>query len=234
MLSFYFWTGSANPLGNAWTLSPENYPLLSPSTSADNVYMGYSIEEACAQTPYTPFAERPRQAYILAKKLDYFGFGYAWPQIQFDKPTFDVSFLAGIREGSEINNTLPSGINDLGLLNKTAFYCHVSESRILVGLGKPKISPSPYDAFCMGVPFLNPIVEWDRRDPENRTKWVTQHEALKYQDPPYVYNVQKTDEKGFWDAIRIAMDTPIPRLASTDYRVLRIPNIRLTDISFPI
>jgi hypothetical protein len=212
MLSFHFWTGSANPLGSAWTLSPENFALLGSTNSVENVYLGYSIENTCTQIPTTLFAERPRQAYILAKRLDYFGSEYSWTGVDLDSPPFDISFLAGIRDlDSEQNVTLPSGIKNLGLLDKTAFYRHVSESRVLLGIGKPTLSPSPYDALCMGVPFINPIHDWDREDPENRTKWATQHGVLQYQDPPYVYNVKKHDEEGFWDALRNALDTPIDR-----------------------
>lgn len=29
----------------------------------------------------------------------------------------------------------------------------------------------------------------DEKDPENRMKWRTQHDALKHTEPPYVYHV---------------------------------------------
>lgn len=233
MLSFHFWSGSSNPLGNAWTLSPENFPLLSPKDSAENVYLGYSIEKACSQIPTTPFAERPRQAYILAKRLDYFGKDYSWTGIELDKPPFEISFLAGIRQGSK-TNTLPKGINDLGSLNKTQFYDHLSQSRVLLGIGSPPLSPSPYDALCMGVPFINPIDHWDDKDPENRTKWSTQHEVLKFQDPPYVYNIKKHDEKAFWNALQKALDTPIDRYAAICPLVLPSVKKCLPDLLFLI
>jgi hypothetical protein len=37
-------------------------------------------------------------------------------------------------------------------LNKTEFYTQLAMSSVLVGVGKPRISPSPWDALCMGVP----------------------------------------------------------------------------------
>lgn len=70
-------------------------------------------------------------------------------------------------------------------------------------------SPSPYDALCQGVPFLNPILEHDDRNPEDRTQWQTQHNGVKHLDPPYVYNVYAHDTEGFVEAIGSALATPI-------------------------
>jgi hypothetical protein len=219
MFSFHFWGGASNPLGNAWTLSPENYSLISPSSSKDNIYLGYSIERTCMKIPVTPMAERPRQAYILAKQLSYFyNKDYSWPNVSYDRAPFDVKIVAGIAE----NNTapgeeLPNGITDYGRLTKTEFYAHLGESRVLVGIGKPYLSPSPYDALCMGLPFINPIAHWAEDDPENRTWWQSQHDALKFLDPPYVYNVKKGDIEGFWVAMGQALDTPIERYVQVAY-----------------
>ncbi|KAF5315258.1 hypothetical protein D9619_006957 [Psilocybe cf. subviscida] len=214
MFSFHFWGGSSNPLGNAWTLSPENYAITAPqSHSEENIYLGYSIESTCMKNPVMESEDRPRQAYILAKMTRYlFNKDYAWPGVQYDQPPFEVDFLAGFASHDEPEgSSLPKGIKDLGRLNKTTFYRHVGESKALVGVGNPFLSPSPYDALCMGVPFINPILSWDRDDPENRTKWASQHDTLKFQDPPYVYNVRKNDTQGFWEALGNAMDTPIER-----------------------
>lgn len=45
-----------------------------------------------------------------------------------------------------------SGLTNVGPLNKTEFYKHLAHSSVLVGVGQPRISPSPWDALCMGVP----------------------------------------------------------------------------------
>ncbi len=213
MFSFHFWAGNGNPLGNAWTLSPENWPLISPQNSRDNYYLGYSIEKTCLHIPITPNEERPRQAYILAKETLYFSAKeYAWPALAFDPAPIDVKLIAGIaRYNPSPLDTLPKGITDVGKLNKTQFYEHLGRSRVLVGIGRPVLSPSPYDALCMGVPFINPVLDWDAKRPEDRTLWRTQHEGLKYQYPPYVYHVKKGDVDGFWEALRTAVETPIER-----------------------
>lgn len=219
MFSFHFWAGNGNPLGNAWTLSPENWPVISPDNSRDNYYLGYSIEKTCLQIPITPNEERPRQAYVLAKETRYFFDNeYAWPTLAFDAAPIDVELIAGIaRHNPPPLDTLPKGITDVGKLNKTQFYEYLGRSRVLVGIGRPVLSPSPYDALCMSVPFINPVLSWDAKRPENRTLWLTQHEGLKYQDPPYVYHVRKGDVNGFWEALRTAMETPIERFAHSVY-----------------
>ncbi|TFK63467.1 hypothetical protein BDN72DRAFT_320900 [Pluteus cervinus] len=211
MLSFHFWTGSSHPLGNQWTLSPENYGILSPGNSINNTYLGYSIERTCMRRPVTPIAKRPNQVYILAKRLSYFREkGYSWPDISFDQAPFPLQFVAGLTHDVEPDE-VPGGIIDVGRLNQTQFYDHLGNSRLLLGIGRPPLSPSPYDALCLAVPFINPVENWDHDQPDNRTRWWTQHDGLKFLDPPYVYNVKKNDVEGFWKAIRMALDTPIER-----------------------
>ena len=62
---------------------------------------------------------------------------------------------------------------------------------------------------CMGVPFVNPIQQWDAQHPEDREAWMTQHDGLKYENPPHVYNVHANDVAGFWAAVKQAMETGI-------------------------
>ncbi len=63
----------------------------------------------------------------------------------------------------------------------------------------------------MGVPFINPIMHWDKKKPDDRSKWEAQHDGLKYESPPYVYNVKKGDGEGLWKAVKDALDHPIDR-----------------------
>lgn len=60
------------------------------------------------------------------------------------------------------------------------------------------------------------MTKWDERDPEDRTKWVAQHDGLKYEDPPKVYNVLVSKDprerwEQFWEAVLHAVNTPIDR-----------------------
>lgn len=67
---------------------------------------------------------------------------------------------------------------------------------------------------CSGVPFINPILQWDPENPQDKSRWDSQHVILRYLDPPYVYNVQKDDEQGLIDAINAAYENPIDRFVT--------------------
>lgn len=44
-----------------------------------------------------------------------------------------------------------------GRLNQTEFAHEIGSSKMLIGVGNPFWSPSPYNALCQGIPFLNPV-----------------------------------------------------------------------------
>jgi len=71
----------------------------------------------------------------------------------------------------------------------------------------------------LGVPFINPIMDWNRHDPEDRKAWHSQHGILKFLDPPFVYNVHKDDFDGFMQAIKNAISHPINRYVLDRMRV---------------
>ncbi|KAJ7693592.1 hypothetical protein B0H17DRAFT_1059112 [Mycena rosella] len=191
LFSFCWWPGPANPLGANWTLSPEDYQY------GPNTYLGYSIESQCYKYPFVPHAERKKsQVYILAKFLKFFLPGKtAWPPEFYDA-------AANATGRCFIENVGPP-------LKQDAFYDLLSHSAALVGVENPRLSPSPYDALCFGVPFINPISDWDKKNPTDRTKWNTQHDMLKHLSPPHVYHVFKGDRDGFVNAIRDALANPI-------------------------
>lgn len=77
-------------------------------------------------------------------------------------------------EGTKPIPQLPASLKNVGLLPQADFYDAVSRSRVLVGVGLPLMfellyslcgttidrlcrSPTPYDALCLGVPFINPV-----------------------------------------------------------------------------
>jgi hypothetical protein len=91
-----------------------------------------------------------------------------------DQPTFSwtipglakIQRRLGIRIIAGMVNDRPdtgafyeqSGLTNVGQLNKTEFYEQLASASVLVGVGKPRISPSPWDALCMGVPVSHPLV----------------------------------------------------------------------------
>ncbi|KAJ7512749.1 hypothetical protein B0H11DRAFT_1947220 [Mycena galericulata] len=205
-----WWTGAVGPLANKWTLNPEDYRLEGKGYAPNN-YLGYSIEPGCALRPFIPHAERKRQAYVLAKEMRYFS-----PPIRAWEPEFfdaahevvaDIEFVGGVRGAPTPD--FPPRLKNLGYMASAAFYSELSRSLVLVGVGFPLTSPTPYDALCLGVPFINPVTDWDAADPLNRDKWSVQHGMLKHLQPPYVYHVFKGDRDGFVDAIKQAVEHPI-------------------------
>ncbi|KAF7352263.1 Glycosyltransferase family 18 protein [Mycena venus] len=211
IFSFAFWVQSANPLGHKWTLSPEDYRL-EHSWNIPNTYLGYSVEPGCLSTPFIPHEQRkfPPQIYILAKTLEYFNpKDHAWKADFYDDAAnaTGAQFVVGA-VGSPPGDFSKS-IKNVGLMPQKWFYQNLAQSSVLVGMGLPWTSPTPYDALCLGVPFINPIVQWDPKNKTNRDRWFTQQGSLKVLDPPYVYNVFKGDKEGFLQAIKDALANPI-------------------------
>lgn len=84
-------------------------------------------------------------------------------------------------------------------------------ANVQIGLGWPAYSPSPFDALCVGVPFINPIQYVNLEHPDDRKGWRTQNDALLALDPPYVYHVHKENATELGHALKSAIENPIPR-----------------------
>ncbi|KAF7306540.1 hypothetical protein MIND_00445300 [Mycena indigotica] len=217
IFSFCFWSGlgtalKINPLGDKWSLSPEDYPGREAS------YVGYSIEAQCHKQRHVPKEQRKHQAYILGKRIGLFSpQNTAWAPELYDAAATEtgIAFIAAAyQETRDPTPKLSKAITNLlapgqEILSQDKFYDHLAHSKVLVGLGDPVLSPTPYDALCLGVPFINVIRSWDRTNPADKSRWAAQHGFLKRLDPPYVYNVFAGDRKGFVDAVKSAVANPI-------------------------
>ncbi|PPR01954.1 hypothetical protein CVT24_011103 [Panaeolus cyanescens] len=194
-------------------------------------YIGYSIENSCRETPYIPLAERPNRAYILMKELVYLYLeNFVWEVDYFERAVRDVGIdFVGywkLTPNWKWEHVAPEkildiadeehGIRNIGPLDQKSFSMEVGKSRMMVGIGLPWWSPSPLVGLCQGVPFLNPIHEWDVEDPWNRARWKTQHPELNVYDPPYVYHVHAKNYTGFANALYRASVTEIPRFIPED------------------
>jgi len=122
-----------------------------------------------------------------------------------------LQFVMGAQNDIDPPPELPSNVTNFGSLSQPAFMEALSKSLMLVGVGRPVASPTPYDALCLGVPFINPILNWDRNNPQDRKQWYVQHGLLKFLDPPFVYNVYKDDLNGFVKAVQDIIAHPIER-----------------------
>jgi hypothetical protein len=141
-----------NPLGTQFTLSP--------SPRNNNHFLSFSIEPTCRRLPFLPASLRahPPQAYLLAKQVHYLddtpAFSWTLPALVDLEREFGISVVGGMVEDDE--NTVKAlkevGLTNFGKLGKIEFYEELAKSFVLLGVGRPRISPSPWDALCMGVP----------------------------------------------------------------------------------
>lgn len=213
LFAFHYWDSSdVHPLGAFWTLAPEPYSTFSKlaDRKEHNFYAGYSIEAHCEEP--VPHAERLDRAYILAKQPSYFDppdYGFSQHVFKDIADQTGLKFAAGTgHAGSELPDR---GIINFGIMNATTFRDVLGHSKALVGIGRPILSPTPYDAMCIGVPFINSITSWNKQDQEDQSQWSSQHDALFGIEEPYVYKVTQGDQDGLKRALEQARANPIER-----------------------
>ncbi|BEI87253.1 hypothetical protein CcaverHIS002_0705990 [Cutaneotrichosporon cavernicola] len=212
---FWFFVETDHPLGGHWILAPENYDMW--YRNVNHTYIGYSIEHRCEQFP--KFEHREHRGLVLAKTLSYFeektnGFFNILRKARegvrpHSEGGNDVNFDLVTTAGAKGDHIEVLGIDSLGRMNQTEWTEVLARSKLLLGIGRPIVSPSPYYALCMGVPFIQPVSNWDKNYPEDRTKWQTQQMGIRMIEEPYVYHVKVGDEDGLRAAMQRAIDNPI-------------------------
>lgn len=72
---------------------------------------------------------------------------------------FGIQVVAGLRDDDPVTAKAVEdiGLKNLGKLGVIEFYAQLSKSFVLLGVGRPRISPSPWDALCMGVPVSDEL-----------------------------------------------------------------------------
>ena len=189
----------------------------------NHTYLGYSIEEACALTPFIPASERPsapQRAWILAKLLRFFVTDQGWSKGDLDALAEDtgVRFMMAARYSvaeptEEEKAMVQAGMPDAAhyenyvWMGQAEFMEKLGQSRFVMGLGDPLLwvlrilelqvddvrlasSPTPWNALCLGVPFINILFSWDPQNPDDSTRWRSQHATAALLSKPYVYNVR--------------------------------------------
>ncbi|KAF8878771.1 hypothetical protein BD779DRAFT_1613005 [Infundibulicybe gibba] len=172
------------------------------------------------------------RTWMLMKELSYvYKSTFAWNRTYFARASHELglNFIGAWRidqhygwnsevDGEMVDIADPeNGIVNLGEIGPQRFEQELGMSRVIVGMGDPWWSPSPYDALCRGFPSLIRygcigcmlIIHWAEDQPENRTRWMSQHPTLSKLDPPYVYNVYAGDYDGFVKALKAASTTEI-------------------------
>lgn len=205
-----------NSLGQQWTLAPFAYP--------HHTYLPYSIESTCEAVPFVPAHEKKNQAFILAKRTDYFWYRSSvptefWPRLEAETGLTAMSVaIDDVRQPGEKDLPVPEGVTSIGHVSKSTFERVVGESRVMLGIGRPLISPSVYSALCQGTPVILPYFG-DEAVPKGWDLFngnLAMHGPAAAIGPPYVYSYKKEDMQQFVSVIKQALDTPIDRYIPED------------------
>lgn len=87
-------------------------------------------------------------------------FSWTLPALMGLQDEFGIQVVAGLKDDDPVTAKAVEdiGLKNLGRLDVMEFYEQLSKSFVLLGVGRPRISPSPWDALCMGVPVSNQLM----------------------------------------------------------------------------
>lgn len=169
LFSFTFFRGVNYPipLDQRWFLAPEDYE------GTGHVYTGYSIERTCAGRPVLQPDQREPLAFVLGKHKGYWQESFfAWSGVDWTRPPDGLEAELGLALPRDFRFVacadsiytadpklpLPPGVHNIceggRNLPQTGFVEQLSKARLLVGVGRPWISPTPYEALCLGAQLV--------------------------------------------------------------------------------
>ncbi|GAA94886.1 glycosyltransferase family 18 protein [Mixia osmundae IAM 14324] len=199
------------PYRGPWHLSGIPVP---PAT-----FLGITLEDDCKQLPFVPQTKRSHQAYVLGKSQRYFNATRtAWTADDFAalKKETGLSLISGVKvDGREDKTELPSAIDNMGVSTRTEFLERISMSKVMIGIGGPTESPSPFEALCMGASFINPgrprfNASWYQFEQgEDQRGWSAQHSLLLQFGEPYVYNILRGNRTQLISAVQRSLARPL-------------------------
>ncbi|KAJ9093528.1 hypothetical protein QFC21_006362 [Naganishia friedmannii] len=224
-----------NPLGHEWALVPYPYP--------GHTHIPMSLEKQCTATPFIPHHNRKDTAVILGKLTPYF-----FPNRSGDLPPSLEAWQGFLRETGlqAIGNakplfpgvegepqSTPEGVLNRGPVGRDEFTEEVGKARMMIGIGMPAISPSPYLALCQGVPALIP---YDGNDPtppgfERYSLGRTQHGPAASLGEPYVYSYNRHDVQSLYAAARKARANPIKPFIPDEMRHAHVARLTLQAVN---
>ena len=166
---------------------------MSPTPDSNNHLLSYSVEPWCkdtlAKVPKSRLKASPPRAYVYTKYQKNLtpGKDFAWslPLLGRLQEEMSIELAVGTAgDNEDVTRELEElGIPDYGVSSREEFFIKIAGSFAILGAGYPRISPSPWDALCLGTPYINPILEWDANDPRDRSKWLTQQQRMNDLDP---------------------------------------------------
>lgn len=126
--------------------------------------MPYSIERECSATPLVPLEEKTDRVFVLAKLAEYFYDQRKAPPVElwstFEQQTGlePISVAVDRQDGDKgwLGYKLPPGVTSVPKMTRDEFERQVGMSKVMLGIGRPFISPSVYTSLCQGTPVVLP------------------------------------------------------------------------------
>ncbi|KAJ9093875.1 hypothetical protein QFC21_006248 [Naganishia friedmannii] len=202
-----------NTLSHEWVLSPFPYP--------GHFHIPLSVEETCMNVSIVPRAERKDEAVILGKLFKYFWAPFlddiAPPPSEIWADFYKRTGLTPIANAEPLPkdhdldafDKTPRGIVDRGPIPIDEYTSEVGHAKMMIGIGSPVISPSPYLALCQGVPVLIPY--------NGSTPTPSGFNLYKG------YTPENMDT--FWAAVQKAKDNPIEPYLPDEMRLANVERL---------
>ncbi|WOO82976.1 uncharacterized protein LOC62_04G006454 [Vanrija pseudolonga] len=190
-------------------------------------WLGYPLHPSPEETQITPWHERKNRVWVMTKEAHLFHNGHQQvynlsfftdAHNELSKEFEGFEFVGGWQDHrndeEKAANPIPKEVKNFGRLNATEFDKEYSVSRMMLGVGSPPLSPSPYRAMSRAVPFGHPHRLRDdlkpEDDPQDDRNWgYRQHEGMQRVPEPYAYQIEAFNYTAFVGAIRKALSTPL-------------------------
>lgn len=203
-----------NNLGHAWTVSSFQYP--------GHTYMPFSVQFTCMNKSDPQHVKEDR-LFVLGKSAEFFYEPHA-PPIESWRDIIEgtgLSITSAAAEGDGKHHwEIPDGVETMGHLSKVDFAAAMGKSRAMLAIGRPTISPSPYEALCQGTPVLMPYYRNKSADPwEIFSAAYSQHGPAIELGEPYVYAYRGGDVADLIRQAKKAAATPIEKYIPTEMTI---------------
>lgn len=168
---------------------------LSADLTLTEICSGYYII-GCDDIPVLPQEARQDAILLLAKKTSYFTRPEAWPLEIYAAiaNATGLDLISSALDETADGTGLPTGVIPHERMGRQEYEEFIGEMRLLLGVGNPGTSPSPYNALCQGVPvvlpYSSPTPTPDGWDLFNST--LVQHGPAALLGEPYVYSLSRT------------------------------------------
>lgn len=183
------------------------------------------MERNSLYSPAIPWEERNNTVVILTKRADIFYDEWLgkrllprWQDIArtLAEQGFELLAMAGDDSGQ---HPIPESIRSMGRVGRTEYQAILGHAKVMLGIGRPEISPSPFVALGKGLsvvmPYKGPTPTppgYQLYDPA-----IVQHGPINAIGEPYVHTYDANDIEDLKRALLAAISTPMESYTPPDY-----------------